>query len=233
MDSNPYAAPTSELTHATDGDGAGPAPYTIAEMRSAFKRFAWAYWSYVGTIVLMVVGMIAMVGFTFVAAAGKGGRGQPDVDPATLGNLGVGFMIFVLLMLVAVVLLMVFSMMRLYRYWRVMQPYTTRTTPGKAVGFLFIPFYNIYWMFVAYHGLAKAIDGYLDSHPDSKAPRPQTQLVLVTVILMAISFVPYIGSLAGLGLIVLFYLIKVRLNNSIIGIIADRARGDVATAAPR
>jgi len=29
-----------------------------------------------------------------------------------------------------------------------------RTTPGKAVGFLFIPLFNIYWIFVAIMGLA-------------------------------------------------------------------------------
>jgi hypothetical protein len=136
-------------------------------------------------------------------------------------------------MLTVSILLMVFSLILLYRYWRVMQPYTSRTTPGKAVGYLFIPFFNLYWMFVAYHGLAKAIDAYIDGHPGTQAPRPETPMILVMVILLAVSFVPYLGSLAGLGLIVLFYLSKLRLNNSIIGIIADRARGDAAAAAPR
>ncbi|MCL2120465.1 MAG: hypothetical protein FWH27_18790, partial [Planctomycetaceae bacterium] len=30
-----------------------------------------------------------------------------------------------------------------------------RTTPGKAVGFLFIPIFNFYWIFVAFRGLGK------------------------------------------------------------------------------
>lgn len=235
MDSNnPYAAPASELTHATDGDGAGVAPYTVGEMRSAFRRFAWAFWSYVGSIGLIFVGMIVLV--VVVAVSGKGGSGGGSPfsgNDAGVMVLGLGFLLFMLLYLALTVLLVVYSCILLYRYWRVMQPYTTLTTPGKAVGFLFIPFYNLYWVFVAYHGLSKAIDSYIDSHPDTKAPRPQTPLVLVMAILFVISFVPYLGSLASLGLIVLLYLSKVRLNNSIIGVIADRARGDVTAAAPR
>jgi len=42
----------------------------------------------------------------------------------------------------------------LYKGWEAIQDYQTRTTPGKAIGFLFIPLFNIYWMFVAYYGFA-------------------------------------------------------------------------------
>ena len=234
MDSNPYAAPSSDLSSATDGVGAGVAPYTVGEMRSAFKRFAWSFWSYIGSLGLMFIGMIGLVVVMAVTNAGSG-RNKPliadDGSGALMFALGCG--LFMLICLATTVLLVVYSCILLYRYWRVMQPYTTLTTPGKAVGFLFIPFYNLYWVFVAYHGLAKAIDAYIDSHPNTEAPRPQTHLVLVTAILFVISCVPYLGGLAGLGLIVLIYLSKARLNNSIIGIIADRARGDVTAADPR
>ncbi len=39
----------------------------------------------------------------------------------------------------------------LYRAWLIIQPGQPLTTPAKAVGFLFIPFFNFYWFFVAYH----------------------------------------------------------------------------------
>jgi len=31
-------------------------------------------------------------------------------------------------------------------------------TPGRAIGFLFIPFYNLYWVFVANVGLCEAVN---------------------------------------------------------------------------
>jgi hypothetical protein len=39
--------------------------------------------------------------------------------------------------------------------WTVIPPDLARTTPGKAVGFLFIPIFNFYWWFVALWGWAK------------------------------------------------------------------------------
>ncbi|MCE1197383.1 MAG: DUF4339 domain-containing protein [Marinilabiliales bacterium] len=37
----------------------------------------------------------------------------------------------------------------LYRGWKLMQINDPRLTPGKIVGYLFIPFYNLYWIFIA------------------------------------------------------------------------------------
>jgi hypothetical protein len=36
-----------------------------------------------------------------------------------------------------------------------------RMTPGKAVGFLFIPFFNLYWLFQVYSGFATDYNNYL------------------------------------------------------------------------
>jgi Na+/proline symporter len=45
----------------------------------------------------------------------------------------------------------------LYKAWTAIQhgPVPVRTTPGKAVGFLFIPFFNCYWIFQALWGWTK------------------------------------------------------------------------------
>lgn len=44
----------------------------------------------------------------------------------------------------------ILSMSYLHRAWRVLQPAGASTTPGKAVGFMFIPLFNYYWTFIAY-----------------------------------------------------------------------------------
>lgn len=48
----------------------------------------------------------------------------------------------------------------LYRCWELVQDGQAQTTPGQAVGFLFIPFFNLYWMFVAIRGLAEDLNSY-------------------------------------------------------------------------
>ena len=66
-----------------------------------------------------------------------------------------------LLIIVAIVLLVltfVFGCLILHKLWSLIPTHKARTTPGKAVGFLFIPFFGYYWLFVAIYGLAKALN---------------------------------------------------------------------------
>ena len=52
----------------------------------------------------------------------------------------------------------VFFLIMLWQAWAAVQAFDAKTTPGRAVGFLFIPFYNFYWVFVAYWELARTLD---------------------------------------------------------------------------
>jgi hypothetical protein len=41
----------------------------------------------------------------------------------------------------------IYTFVILWKMWSSIQDGNARTTPGKAIGFLFIPFFNIYWIF--------------------------------------------------------------------------------------
>lgn len=51
-----------------------------------------------------------------------------------------------------------FGYIGLFRCWQAILPEDAETTPGKAVGFLFLPLFNLYWIFVAFFGLSGAIN---------------------------------------------------------------------------
>ena len=79
----------------------------------------------------------------------------------------------------------VFALMYLYRAWNILRWNQPRTTPGKAVGFLFIPFFNIYWIYVAYRGLAEDWNRTMASFPDlTLAPKMSSGLFLTYCICM-------------------------------------------------
>jgi hypothetical protein len=61
----------------------------------------------------------------------------------------------------AIIVTTVFWCILLYRQWFLLQGHGARTTPGKAVGFGFIPLFGFYWCFVAYAGLATDTNNYL------------------------------------------------------------------------
>jgi hypothetical protein len=72
---------------------------------------------------------------------------------------------------VVVIYYTVMQFVLLFNFWRIDQDGAASTTPGKAVGFLFIPFFNIYWVFRAYTGLALDQNRYSKAH---FADRPET-----------------------------------------------------------
>ena len=59
---------------------------------------------------------------------------------------------------IAMIIANVFGCLVLHKLWSLIPADKARTTPGKAIGFLFIPSFNFYWNFVAIHGLAKALN---------------------------------------------------------------------------
>jgi len=62
---------------------------------------------------------------------------------------------FCLCCIVGLLVSSISACMLLYQLWKLIPANIARTTPGKAVGFCFIPVFNIYWVFVAFNGLGK------------------------------------------------------------------------------
>mgnify|MGYP001208139183 CR=1 FL=1 len=84
----------------------------------------------------------------------------------------------------------------LHKLWTLIPANTARTTPVKAVGLLFIPLFNFYWNFVAFHGLAESLNALLRKSPIRD--RVGEGLSLAYCILMCFSVVPMVGTLAAL-----------------------------------
>lgn len=80
----------------------------------------------------------------------------------------------------------------LYKAWKQIQDGYQRTSAGKAVGFCFIPFFNFYWIFVAYYGLAEDLNSYLRRN-NIPAPGVSESLALAVCILSVVSVIPYLG----------------------------------------
>ncbi|MEZ6318999.1 MAG: GYF domain-containing protein [Phycisphaerales bacterium] len=115
-----------------------------------------------------------------------------------------------------------------YRWWRQIQDGHAQTGPGKAVGFLFIPFFNYYWYFVAFWGLAKDLDAYTERYAIS-APSAMPQLALTTII--ATIVIALVAACAGvfgivfwLPIAVMWFILIVRFSK-ISAIIAEHLAG--------
>ena len=102
--------------------------------------------------------------------------------------------ILYLFSLAFLILSVVMGMMLLYKMWAAVQGPSARTTPGKAVGFLFIPFFNLYWIFQAYWGWAVDYNKMVKERQVNAPLMPQG-LALTLSIFHIITIIPYIGLL--------------------------------------
>lgn len=60
----------------------------------------------------------------------------------------------------------------LYRAWAALRPGGGTISPGKAVGFMFIPFFNIVWIFICFSRLAKEWNAITASYQNTQnAPK--------------------------------------------------------------
>lgn len=84
----------------------------------------------------------------------------------------------------------------LVRLWGAIQGRKARTTPGRAVGFLFIPLFNVYWIFVALWGWTVDFNRSLPRR-SADAPRMPQRLALAVCVLMALTPVPIVGAAAS------------------------------------
>lgn len=88
------------------------------------------------------------------------------------GGSSILLLILVFLAALAIVTAKVLTLVYMARLWSVLRYSTPRTSAGKAVGLLFVPFFNLYWIFMAFHGLAQDWNRITSQHPDlAHAPK--------------------------------------------------------------
>lgn len=87
-------------------------------------------------------------------AALVGGGLRTDADAMTVGCVGLAG-------LAAMLVRVVFWCQLMHRWWSAIPRLERRTTPACAVGFCFIPLFNLYWVWVAYVGLASDLNSAL------------------------------------------------------------------------
>jgi hypothetical protein len=115
----------------------------------------------------------------------------------------------VIIMIVQVVLFAVF----LYKAWAVIQDGKARTTPGKAVGFLFIPFFNFYWAFVALRGLAQDLNNHA-ADLGLGARTASVGLATAYCILASCSILPVVGICLLVPTLIVAYLMLNSMKNA-------------------
>jgi hypothetical protein len=171
-----------------------------ATFEKLYKLYVICMIACAGLVVLHFILVSIGVGAVASAAAdqfqqiGKGKAFPPPSSSTGTGFAIIGLLITVnqLLIFAASVATAVVICMFLYKAWDMIQDGKARTTPGQAIGFLFIPFFNLYWTFVAWWGLSQDLNAYAEEH-DITARQAAVDKVFLALILCLIPCVNIVG----------------------------------------
>lgn len=120
----------------------------------------------------------------------------------------------------------VFGYMILFKSWKIIQDGRPRTTPGRAVGFMFIPFFNLYWQFIAYLGLAKDLNRYMRNRKIRSAFINEDLVLwycITTCTAALLAWIPFLGILVILASFVLWILTMNTFKNASIAILKSKS----------
>ena len=145
-----------ELTSPMDGDDRE----IRRKLTLSFKLYLWFS---IVSLAVSVIGLAAM-GMLLERQYDIGHSDPPTADMLKTAGL---FLLILLAVAAMTVTALVFKCILLFRLWKLVPPEQAATTPGKAVGFLFIPFFNLYWNFVAFFKLGV----FLENRSGSALPR--------------------------------------------------------------
>ena len=214
----PAAAPVIPVTPTLPQQPATPGyyqPYSTQPMKPASERLKQlddlfkAFWillaSGAGAI---IIGMITSS--WLLASSGR----------AFNAGSTVGFILF-FLGIPASIAAAVIQYILLYKYWETIQSIHPRTTPGKAVGYLFIPFFSIYWIWEAYHGLSKDMNAYMNIN-NVPGDRINEGLSLAYCILIWCSIIPYVNFFTSPAAGIIFIILMFRWKNAATRIITQQ-----------
>jgi hypothetical protein len=93
----------------------------------------------------------------------------------------------------------IMSFAKLHRGWKLIQPLrgadpseSNMPEPEVAIGFLFIPFYNFYWLFVAKAGLARRVNKFIRVRSLPIAPMSETLAIILCMLQILLLVIPLV-----------------------------------------
>ena len=108
--------------------------------------------------------------------------------------LNVGYLFPLLIGEVALIYAAIVWMVLWHKAWQTIQDGMARTSSGRAIGFMFIPLFNLYWVFNAVWGFARDYNAFVRRHKLTVDPMPEWLFLVYCLCVVAglvLAFVPY------------------------------------------
>lgn len=146
---------------------------------------------YVGLYASTIIATILFIILTLIAGViGANFNMKDEIAPVTAILLGLTLLSF----LAWAIIHTVYNFLLLAKMWGAIQDGYTEISVGKAIGFLFIPFFSIYWIFKVWGGFPTEYNRYIERH--NLAVPPLSSGVFVAFPIVVLLSAIYIGLIA-------------------------------------
>ena len=177
QEQHPYESPVADPQSLADG--VYPATITKGGSMGLWSMF------FFGGIICIILG-IMVAGLLNQGLEPSAGGSTLTIGLGLIGAGGAG-------LLFSSILIYIY----LYRAWKCLQPGGATVSPGAAIGFLFIPVFNLYWLFKAIGGLPKQWNTITSSYPNTKNAPKLSMGAFICMLL-----IPVIGQIIWLSQII-------------------------------
>ncbi len=133
--------------------------------------------TYAISLALFLIPLLLQAVLALIMVTGSVGRETYETLMKLSGYIGVFTVLTGFTFLI--IIYPIFQLILLFKMWSNIQDENARTTPGKAVGFLFIPFFSIYWVFNVWSGFATDYNRYIERNNLSYASRLSSALYFI------------------------------------------------------
>lgn len=111
--------------------------------------------------------------------------------------------------------LMILPFVVLYKMWASIRTGNqVRTTPGKAIGFLFIPFFNFYWLFQVWAGFPTDYNKFVEHHR-LNLPLLGSGIYTAYPVLIVLSVIPFLNILTSIAAVFVLLVIIAKTSDAV------------------
>jgi hypothetical protein len=114
-----------------------------------------------------------------------------------------------------VLTLLILPLVVIYKMWAsISDGNHARMSAGKAIGFLFIPFFNLYWLFQVWGGFPTDYNNYIERHRLNISPLG-SGIYTAYPVLIVLSVIPFLNILTSLAAVFVFLVIMSKTSDAV------------------
>lgn len=178
---------------------------TSFDLEKKLRYFKTSFWLMTASLFLM----IGLMGLAYEKIYAYNNFFDFEYLLSIIGIFGYSFLLRFAVLVSALICLINFLEL-LYYSWKIVEPNSANVTGSKAVGYLFIPFYNLYWAYFIISSLPKELNLKAQKWGIYSAPFLSDSMIVATAILFVLFLIPIVNVIFLVPFLVVSYIYIVK-----------------------